>query len=105
MVAGHFMPRSSIDILVPKKIDVKKIEKSDRNASAQICYSVRFLVDLEALKRFMADRPDSDLARKDRSLIKELEIKFGDFRRNEIKSRCDKVLFTRRDGVWTLSKI
>ena len=105
MVVNYFMPYSSTNILVPKSVDVLWIKKEGDKARAKVCYTFRFLTNYSDLVAYIKKNPNSFLAKFDIGLVALLGRKFGDFRRNEIKSRCDIVYFERRKGSWVLTKI
>jgi len=105
MVINYYTPYSSVDILVPQSIDVLWIKKEDRKAQAKVCYEFRFLTSYDALVGYIKKHPDSHLAKFDFGLVALLGKKFGNFRKNEIKSRCDIVTFEYKYGKWILRSL
>ncbi len=106
MVKGYFTPYSSTKIATPLFIDVIYLKKlSDKKAVAKVCYQFRFEKDYEELVEYVKSHPHSFLARFDAGLIALLGRKFGNFRKNEIKSRCDLVEFEKKYNSWVISRI
>ncbi|WP_201338371.1 MULTISPECIES: hypothetical protein [unclassified Nitratiruptor] len=105
-VVNYFMPYSSIDILVPQSVEVVKIEKVDeKRAIAKVCYQFRFLTSYESLVNYIKKHPNSHFAKFDFGLVALLGKKFDNFQKNDIKKRCDDVVFEKRYGKWVLTKI
>ncbi len=105
-VVNYFMPYTSIDILVPQSVDVVSIEKiSEHNAIAKVCYQFRFLTSYESLVAYIKEHPNSSFAKFDFGLVALLGRKFGNFHKNDIKKRCDEVVFEKKYGKWVLTKI
>ncbi len=105
MVVDYFMPYSSTEILVPQSVDVLWIKKEKNRANAKVCYTFRFLTSYQSLVDYIKAHPNSNLARFDVGLVALLGRKFGNFRRNEIKSRCDIASFERIKGKWVLRSL
>ncbi|BCD68437.1 hypothetical protein [Nitratiruptor sp. YY09-18] len=105
MVINYYTPYSSVDILVPQSIDVFWIKKSGKKAQAKVCYQFRFLTDYHALVTYIKKNPNSHFAKFDLGLVALLGRKFGDFKKNEIKSRCDIATFEKKYNKWVLRSL
>ncbi len=106
MVANYYTPYSSTNILVPQKIDVLWLKKTDAtHAQAKVCYTFRFLTGYNDLVDYMKKHPKSFLAKFDFGLVALLGKKFDGFKKGDVKSRCDIVTFERKYGKWVIRSL
>ncbi len=106
MLIDYYTPYSSTNILVPQSVDILDVKRIGENkVVAKICYQFRFLTDYRSLVEYIKKHPNSFLAKFDVGLISLLGRKFGNFRKGEVKSRCDEVEFQNRHGSWVITRI
>ncbi len=99
----YYTPYSSTEILVPQAVEVLEVKDKEENKKiAKVCYTFRFLVGYLDLVEYIKSRPNSFLAKFDSGLVALLGKKFGNFKKNDIKSRCDYVIFEKKSGTWLI---